>query len=106
MTTDARDLATLELAAKPRAPGARSRRAVWLVLVVATLISYASAVEAGWSDHRIAGVPVLVIAFFKVRLIGLHFMELQTAILPLRLIFECWTVIIGVALVVLFRLGG
>jgi hypothetical protein len=40
-----------------------------------------------------ATVSLMVIAFFKVRLVGIHFMELRWAPLPLRLAFEAWTLV-------------
>ena len=81
-----------------------SNRAVWLTLVGATLLSYGSSIEAGSSNSRIAGSVVLLIAFFKARLIGLRFMELQTGVLPLRLLFEFWIIAMGTVLLVLFWL--
>lgn len=59
---------------------------VWIVLVSATIVSWAVA-----ADHKTdAGVAVLVvgIAAGKVRLIGLDFMELRHAPWPLRFAFE------------------
>ena len=37
---------------------------------------------------------LLVLAFFKVRLVIMHFMEVATAPLVLRLIFEAWLLIV------------
>jgi hypothetical protein len=62
--------------------------AVWLVLVVVTFCSWESTVIAG--GRHIAATAVLLLAFFKVRLIGLEFMELRLAPLPLRIAFEIW----------------
>jgi len=73
----------------------RSPAATWLILVGATLISYTSALEVAGSDRRLAGSAVLLIAFFKVRLIGFRFMELHDAVLPLRLLFETWVLVIA-----------
>jgi hypothetical protein len=64
--------------------------AVWLLLVVVTFCSWESAVMA--DGQRIAATLVLLLAFFKVRLIGLEFMELRSSPLPLRIAFEVWTV--------------
>ena len=80
---------------------ARARvTAVWLFLVVATLLSWESARRAG--DPRLAASAVLVIAFVKVRFIGLEFMELRTAPLPLRLAFELWLLVVCSAQLVLY----
>ena len=72
--------------------------AVWLLLVVLTFCSWETTVIAG--GRHIAAMIVLLLAFFKVRLIGLEFMELRTAPLPLRGAFEIWligtcTVLVG-----------
>jgi Prokaryotic Cytochrome C oxidase subunit IV len=71
--------------------------AVWLLLVVLTLFSWESSVMSG--SRPVIATGVLLIAFFKVRIIGLEFMELRTAPLPLRIAFEVW--IVGVCAVLL-----
>jgi hypothetical protein len=61
---------------------------VWLVLVVATVLSWAIGVE-----HAVgSGISVLVLAIaaIKIRYVGLDFMELRTAPLPLRVAFESY----------------
>jgi hypothetical protein len=73
---------------------------VWLMLVAATLLAWESARSPG--DYRLASSVVLLIAFLKARLIGLEFMELRTAPLPLRLIFEAWTVVACASLLALY----
>lgn len=63
---------------------------VWIVLVTATLASWALG-----SHHRIGsevGVVVLAIALVKVRFVGLDFMELRDAPLVLRGLFEAYCV--------------
>jgi len=85
------------------APGSGRRvAAVWLVLVAATLLSWESARSSG--DYRWASSAVLLIAFLKGRLIGLEFMELRAAPLPLRLLFEGWTVLACTGLLALYWL--
>lgn len=76
---------------------------VWLLLVVITLASWESVGVTGGA--RIASFAVLVIAFVKARLIGLEFMELRHAPLPLRIAFEAWTIIMCVTLVALYALA-
>jgi caa(3)-type oxidase subunit IV len=69
----------------------RSRAGVsWLVLIVATLISYALGADHGTGSVMV--VVVLAIAAIKVRLVGLDFMELRSAPRPLRLAFEGYCV--------------
>jgi hypothetical protein len=58
----------------------------WLVLIMATLISYALGADHGTGSVMV--VVVLAIAAIKVRLVGLDFMELRSAPMPLRVAFE------------------
>jgi hypothetical protein len=73
--------------------------AVWLLLVAATLVSWETR-EA--SDPRLATSAVLVIALMKARLIGLEYMELRRAPLPLRIGFEVWVLVVCAALLALY----
>lgn len=83
---------------------ARARTtAVWLLLVVATLFSWGSAQRG--ADPGLATSAVLIIAFAKVRYIGLEFMELRTAPLALRLGFEAWLLVVCAALLALYWVG-
>jgi hypothetical protein len=58
----------------------------WVVLIMATLISYALGADHG--NGSVMVVVVLGIAAIKVRLVGLDFMELRSAPVPLRAAFE------------------
>lgn len=76
---------------------------IWLVLILLTGISWlvADGYQHETADHYLyftAGLMAL--AFFKVRLVVMHFMEIGYAPLPLRLLFEAWVII--VPLVILF----
>jgi Prokaryotic Cytochrome C oxidase subunit IV len=81
---------------------ARSRAGLsWLVLMAATLASYALGAEHGVGSTVV--VVVFGIAAIKVRLIGLDFMELRSAPIPLRVAFESyclvlWSVLSGLYL--------
>ena len=68
----------------------------WLVLIGATALSwqFGHGLAFGTQVHY-GTVAVLVIAFLKVRVVYLDFMELRHAPLPLRLVFEAWTVIVA-----------
>lgn len=75
---------------------------IWLLLVAITTMSW----EVG--EGQTTGIsaalvtPALVLAaFFKVRMVGMHFMELKTAPLPLRFLFEAWVIITCTALLVI-----
>jgi len=78
---------------------------VWLGLMLLTTISWWSGAGHGLgSDTRsLATAVVLLIAFAKVHLVGMHFMELRHAALPLRLVFEAWVVLVPAALIGLYQ---
>ncbi len=79
---------------------------VWLVLVGATLASWSLGAEHWLSGPRAASLAILLVAFFKVRLVGLHFMELRSAPVGLRIAFEVWALAVCGVLVVLYVSGG
>src|SRR5437764_13995502 len=54
---------------------------IWLLLVFATAGSWVLG-----SENR--GTALMLVAFIKVRLVGLHFMELRSAPLALRTLFR------------------
>ncbi|AKK28536.1 cytochrome C oxidase subunit IV family protein [Mycobacterium sp. EPa45] len=62
----------------------------WLILVAATLASFALGADHGTGS--LVAVAVLAIAAIKVRLVGLDFMELRHAPIPLRAAFEVYCV--------------
>jgi hypothetical protein len=80
----------------------RSRaRLSWLILVIATPLSVVIGIDHGTGSS----VTVLVfgIAAAKIRLVGLDFMELRGAPIPLRALFEAycvalWAVLSGIYL--------
>jgi hypothetical protein len=76
---------------------------VWLALVVATGLSWES-VHLGAAHVRLLTSAVLVVAFVKVRYIGLEFMDLRHAPLALRFIFEAWVTVVCAALLVVYWL--
>jgi hypothetical protein len=75
------------------------------LLIVLTVISWWSGAGHGLGSdaHSLATALVLVIAFAKVHLVGMHFMELRRAALPLRLVFDTWVVIVPMALIGLYH---
>ncbi|MGW0158138.1 cytochrome C oxidase subunit IV family protein [Mycobacterium sp. NPDC003323] len=64
--------------------------ASWLFLVAATVLSWAVGAEHGTGSS--VAVLVLGIAAIKVRLVGLDFMELRHAPIPLRAAFETYCI--------------
>lgn len=75
----------------------------WLLLVGATFCSFAVFEATGGQERNlpIVGGLVIAIAFIKVRLIGLNFMELRTCPLWMRAAFEFWVVTICSVLIIM-----
>ncbi len=69
---------------------------VWLVLILATAISWVigtdSASQLGFGPET-ARVLILIIAFIKIRLVLMHFMELNNAPRSLKWTGEAWVVL-------------
>ncbi|OBY29311.1 cytochrome C oxidase subunit IV family protein [Mycolicibacter kumamotonensis] len=64
----------------------------WLILITATVVSFAVGAEHGTGAAIV--VVVLGIAAIKIRLVGLDFMELRRAPIPLRVLFEAYCVLL------------
>ncbi|MDJ0848863.1 MAG: cytochrome C oxidase subunit IV family protein [Myxococcota bacterium] len=78
---------------------------VWLLLVGATLFSWAvGAGEAGNApgDPRWLAALLVAVAFFKVRLVIRHFMEVSDATAALRWVTDAWCVVVATAIVLLY----
>lgn len=73
---------------------------VWMFLVGATVLTAVLGLEQHGGSTAV-GLALLVIAFVKVRLVALHFMEVRDAPLALRLLVEGYVVVTLVVLVVL-----
>jgi len=65
----------------------------WTVLVIATIVSWRIGADEGVTPNCLASAVVLVIAYLKVWLVGLHFMGLRDAPFALRAIFALWVVL-------------
>ncbi|WP_428338926.1 cytochrome C oxidase subunit IV family protein [Mycobacterium sp.] len=78
--------------------------AVFAAMVLVTCFSFWLTVGHGASAFHEAAkavwATVIVLACIKMRWIMLDFMELRTAPLKLRLLFEFWTVCVGAALII------
>lgn len=77
----------------------------WLALVAATLISLWVGTDHGEDGARAAGVGLVVVAFVKIRIIGMHFMDLREAPLPLRLLFESWCALVCAGIIVAYLIA-
>ncbi len=73
----------------------------WLVLVVATMISWWLGTHHGVGDETAAGTVLLLIAFAKVHLVGRYFMELRHAAPLLRRAFDAYVITVCAVLVAL-----
>jgi caa(3)-type oxidase subunit IV len=75
---------------------------VWFVLCALTIVSWTLGTIHGFGagHHVPASVVIFAVAIFKVRLVGLYFMELNSAPTALRSLFE------GYCLVLLGLLTG
>jgi heme/copper-type cytochrome/quinol oxidase subunit 4 len=71
---------------------------VWTALVVFTLASFALGGEHLIEDDTIAAAVVVGIAAVKIRLVGIHFMELRDAPLVLRGFFEVYCALLFVVI--------
>ena len=71
---------------------------VWLFLMAATIATTWWLSKDGFSP-LVGTVAIFAIAAFKVRLVLLHFMELKSAPLPWRLIFEAWVLLATAAII-------
>jgi Prokaryotic Cytochrome C oxidase subunit IV len=75
---------------------------VWLVLTLATVLSWALGHNHG--GHTLTALAIIVIAIVKVRFVGLYFMELRDAPIVLRGIVEAYCAVVGLTLAVLYLL--
>lgn len=74
---------------------------VWLVLLTLTFGSFVVGIEQSADFAGAAAIAIIGIALLKVRLIGLHFMDVRVAPMILRLLFEGYVLVVFVVLVVL-----
>lgn len=78
---------------------------VWFVLIAATLVAWYLASDHGIHNHHTATVAILLVAFIKVRFVGLYFMELQDAPVTLRVIFEVFCAIVCAIMIGVYLVG-
>jgi uncharacterized membrane protein len=77
---------------------------VWFVLIAATLLSWYLGSDHGVHNHRLATVVIMLVAFIKVRFVGLYFMELRAAPTLLRAIFETHCAVVFAVVVIVYLL--
>lgn len=74
---------------------------VWAVLLALTFGSFVVGIEQSADFAGAAAIAIIGIALLKVRLIGLHFMDVRVAPTALRVLFEGYVLVVFVALVIL-----
>lgn len=80
--------------------------AVWVALIAATAASWwLGSDHGGLLGHTAASVLVLLVAFFKLRLVGLYFMELRAAPAPLRGLLEGYSAAVCLLVVGMYLAG-
>lgn len=83
--------------------GDRRLVVVWAVLVAATLLSFVLGTDHDPLQSRtLSAIAIIVIAFWKIYLVGIHYMTLDRAPRLLRLAFELYVVVTCLALMVLY----
>lgn len=78
---------------------------VWFILIAATLVTWYLGSDHGIHNHHTATVAILLVAFIKVRFVGLYFMELQDAPLTLRVIFEVFCAMVCAIMIGVYMIG-
>jgi hypothetical protein len=71
---------------------------VWALLLALTFGSFVIGIEQGAGFASAGAVFIIGIALVKVRLIGIHFMDLRVAPRPLRVLFEGYVLVVFLAL--------
>lgn len=79
---------------------------VWVVLLVITFGSFLIGIEQSPSFASAGAVLIIGLALVKVRLVGLHFMDVRSAPPVLRMVFEGYVLAVLAALVALDVLVG
>lgn len=82
---------------------------VWLILSAATFLSwwFGTGHAANAAEEIVpTTLGLIVLAFIKVRLVILYFMEIRHAPLLLRLICEAWVVLVCAVLLALYWTGA
>jgi hypothetical protein len=68
---------------------------VWLLLVLATALSWAMGHGLGIPNVRIASVAIIVVAFVKVRFVIFEFMEIRGGPTWMQRVGDGWVVVVA-----------
>ncbi len=77
---------------------------IWFLLCGLTVVSWALGSNHGFGagHHAPASVVIFAVAIFKIRLVGLYFMELKAAPTALRSLFEGYCLVLFGLLATMF----
>ena len=75
-------------------------------LFIGTVTSWFLAPEEDYLEPLIPGLIIILIAFLKVRLILMYFMELRIAPQPWRGLFEAWMAVACAVVMLLYVIGS
>ena len=77
---------------------------IWFLLCALTIVSWALGTNHGFGQghHLSASLVIFAVAIFKVRLVGLYFMELKMAPRVLRGLFEGYCLALFALLTAMF----
>jgi hypothetical protein len=78
----------------------------WLILVALTALSSVLGTHHVLGNGAAVALVIISVTVFKVRLVGLYFMELRVAPLYLRCIFEGYCVVLFCLLTSLYLVAG
>jgi heme/copper-type cytochrome/quinol oxidase subunit 4 len=80
---------------------------VWGALVIATLISAGLGAHEGVASVGVRGGTVMAfaVAFVKVHIIGMQFMELRHASRGLSRLFSAWVVVVATVIIGIYLKG-
>lgn len=75
---------------------------IWLLLIAATITSSMLGNDHVAGNVTLASTIVIFVAFVKVRLVGLYFMELRGAPASLRYIFEAYCLVVCTTVIAMY----
>jgi len=76
---------------------------VWAILVAATALIWV--LGGDQASGHFATTALIIVAFFKIRLVILYFMQIRDAVWPLRLIMEAWVIGVCATILTLYWTG-
>lgn len=80
---------------------------IWLVLIVATATSWwLGTSDTTNNDHHVATITLMLLTFFKARLVLMHFMEVRTAPIILRTFANAWIALTCIAVLIIYMWGA